>query len=327
MEHDVIQWDDPAVADVFFKSFTDGLPQEWCAGHYDADALVIDTRHRLIEKGLAPAEVAQATKRIMAEGSPYSEKHSATDNLLKEIGTAITPGAELLVFAGCAARSLYPASLFAFLRILKAKKVSFNLLDPEPCCGMPLYQLGDFTNAARQAKAVSQRIADTGAKEIVLLDPDCFRMLTTRFTRFGAPLPGGLQVNHVSEWLCRQIEAENWPLKKSSQRFTYHDPSSLARFTGIHDAPRKVLRSIFDQEPLEMQGNRSKAFCCGEGGGMFLTNPEIVREAATRRYEQARTSGAELLITSSPACANLLSNAQKGSPQVRDLVEVVADAI
>jgi Fe-S oxidoreductase len=327
LEHGVLKWDDPAVADVFFKSFTDGLPQEWCAGHYDADELVIDARHRLVEKGLAPEAVTQAVKRIMAAGSPYSGTVSTMDHLLDESGTTITPGAELLVFAGCATGSLYPSSLLAFLKILKAKGVPFNLLNPEPCCGMPLYQLGDFTNAARQAKTVSQRIAETGAQEIVLLDPDCFRMLTTRFTRFGAPLPGGLQVRHVSEWLWKRIDDENWSLKKRSERFTYHDPSSLARFTGIHEPPRAILRSIFGQEPLEMLGNRGKAFSCGEGGGMLLTNPEIAHEAASRRYEQACATGADLLITSSPACAGLLSDAQKGSPQVLDLVEVVAEAV
>jgi Fe-S oxidoreductase len=327
LENGILKWDDPVVADVLYKSFTDGLPQEWCAGHYDADELVIDARHRLVEKGLAPEEVGQAAAQIMTAGSPYPGTASAMDKLLGESGAAITPGAKLLVFAGCAARSLYPASLRSFLKILKAKGVPFNLLDPEPCCGMPLYQLGDFANAARQAKTVSQRIADAGAKEVVLLDPDCFRMLTTRFARFGAPLPGGLQVHHVSEWLCRRIEKEKWPLKKQEARYTYHDPSSLARFTGIHEPPRSVLRSIFGQEPMEMQRNRGKALCCGEGGGMLLTNPEIVREAASRRYEQARTTGADLLITASPACAGLLANVQTGAPQVRDLVEVVAEAV
>ena len=39
LENGVLKWDDPAVADVLYKSFTDGLPQEWCAGHYDADEL------------------------------------------------------------------------------------------------------------------------------------------------------------------------------------------------------------------------------------------------------------------------------------------------
>jgi len=327
LENGVLKWDDPAVADVLYKSFTDGLPQEWCAGHYDADELVIDARHRLVEKGLAPEEVAQAWTRVMATGNPYPEPAQVVRDLLGEADVSATPGADLLVFAGCTARSFYPSSLRSFLKILKARGVPFNMLDPEPCCGMCLYQMGDFAHATQQAKTLSQRIADSKAKEVVLLDPDCFRMFTTRFSRFAAPLPSTLKVYHVSEWLAKRIDDEKWPLKKRSERYTYHDPSSLARFTKIHEPPRAVLRSIFSQAPLEMLGNRGKAFCCGEGGGMLLTNPEIAREAALRRYEQARKTGADLLITSSPACASLLSNARNGSPWVRDLVEIVEEAM
>lgn len=327
LENGVLKWDDPAIADVLYKSFTDGLPQEWCAGHYDHDELIIDARHRLVEKGLAPTEVGQVAARILATGSPYPDAAPTMDDLLRESGAAVTPGADLLVFSGCAARSLYSASLRSFLKILKKKRVAFNLLDPEPCCGMPLYQLGDFANAAVQAQTISGRIAASGAKEVVLLDPDCFRMFTTRFARFGAQLPTGLKLSHVSEWLCRMIEEGKWSLTMRTERVTYHDPCSLARFTRLHEPPRAVLASLFSQEPLEMPGNRGKAFCCGEGGGMSLTNPEIAREAALRRYEQARNTGADLLVTSSPACASLLSQVKTEGPLVRDLVEVVAETV
>lgn len=327
LENGVLKWDDPVIADVLYKSFTDGLPQEWCAGHYDHDELIIDARHRLVEKGLAPAEVGQAAARILATGSPYPGAAPTLDELLRESGASVTPGADLLVYAGCAARSLYPASLRSFLEILKKKQVAFNLLDPEPCCGMPLYQMGDFAHAAVQAQTVSGQIAASGAKEVVLLDPDCFRMFTTRFARFGAKLPTGLNVSHVSEWLCRMIEAGKWSPKKRPERVAYHDPSSLARFTRLHEPPRAVLASLFSQKPLEMLGNRGKAFCCGEGGGMSLTNPEIAREAALRRYGQARNTGADLLVTSSPGCAGLLSQARTDGPVVRDLVELVAEAL
>jgi Fe-S oxidoreductase len=327
LENGVLKWEDPAVADVFYKSFTDGLPQEWCAGNYDADELVIDARHRLVEKGLAPQEVVRAVERVISSGSPYPEPAPSTSDLLAKFGITATQGADLLLFAGCAARTLYPASLHSFAKVLQRRGVKFNILDPEPCCGMPLYQLGDFENASRRAKAVAQLIVSSGAKEIVLLDPDCFRMLKSRYTRFGAPLPDTLKVLHVSEWLLGRIEAEKWDLKLRSERYTYHDPISLARFTKVHEPPRLILQSIFGREPLEMLGNRAKAFNCGEGGGMILTNPEIALEAAARRYEQARLTGADLLVTASPVCASFLSRVGTNHPKVKDLVQIVEEAI
>ena len=327
LENGVLRWEDPAVADVFYKCFTDGLPQEWCASHYDADELVIDARHRLVEKGLAPPEVAQAAERIRAAGSPYGGSALSLQEICRDSGVAPTEHADLLVFGGCAARSLYPASLRSFVKILKIKGIPFNILDPEPCCGMPLYQLGDFAQASLQAKAVAHRIADSGAGEVVLLDPDCYRMFMTRYARFDAPLPGGVNVFHVSDWLRTKSEKERWIWKKRKETYTYHDPSALARFMEVHESPRRVLEAIFDRQPSEMFGNRRKACSCGESGGMLLTNPEIAREAAARRYEQAVRTGAELLITSSPSCASLLSEVKGGSLPVLDLVELIAEGI
>ena len=325
LEHGVLKWEDPAIADVLYKSFTDGLPQEWCAGHYDADELLIDARHRLIEMGLAPEEVTRAAARISETGSPYDS--AGGKEIFREALYSSTSGADLLVFAGCSARSLYPASLRALTGLLKIKKIPYQMLNPEPCCGMPLYQLGDFTNAALQAKNVSQKMAATGVRRVLCLDADCFRMLTMRFSRFGAPLPEGMQVSHVSEWLRWMISEEKWSFEKRNERVTYHDPCSLARFTGVHDQPREVIAALFAEKPLEMFGNRARAFCCGEGGGMLFTNPEMAGEAARRRFEQARQIGADLLVTASPSCAALLSAARTDGPAVRDLIEIVSESI
>lgn len=325
LEHGLLKWEDPAVTDVFYKSFTDGLPQAWCAGHYDADELVIDARHTLIEKGLAPEEVKRAAARIQLEGSPYGKDKGR--DIFREMVSDATPGADLLVFAGCAARSLYPASLRALRNLLRSRGVAYQILDPEPCCGMLLYQLGDFSSASLQANKVSQKIAASGAKQVLCLDADCFRMMTMRFARFGALLPRGIEVTHASEWLCRMVRAEPWSFEKRDERITYHDPCSLARFTGLHDPPREVLAALFAEKPTEMSGNRDKAPCCGEGGGMVLTHPEMAREAARRRIEQARRTGATLLVTASPSCAALLSDACADGLAVFDLIEIVADSI
>jgi Fe-S oxidoreductase len=192
---------------------------------------------------------------------------------------------------------------------------------------MPLYQLGDFPGASRQARKTAQEILQSGAKELVVLDADCYRMFTTRYRKFGAFLPEGLRVYHVSEWLADQFSRQALPIRKSPRRVTYHDPASLARFTKLHEAPRAVIRSLFDPGLEEMEWNREKAHDCGAGGGMTFTNPETAQEAARRCYEQARRTGGELLITASPHCAFQLNAVSSDHLPVRDLPEVVADAL
>ena len=327
LDHGVLKWEDPWIGDIFYKSFTDGLPQEWCAGHYDHDELVIDARRRLAEKGFLPEEARQAMNRTEKNGSPYAEPGVNPPDFLREIGAASKTGAALLFYLGCSARSLYPSSARALFRILKATGVPFQVLESETCCGMTLYQLGDFAGASRQARKTAQDILRSGARELVLLDADCYRMFTTRYRKFGALLPEGLKVCHVSEWLADRLSRGALPIRQGRRRATYHDPVSLARFTKIHEAPRSVIRALFDPGLQEMEWPREKAHDCGAGGGMVFTNPDIAREAARRCYDQARKTGAEILITASPPCAFQLAGVSSADLPVRDLVEAVADAL
>jgi Fe-S oxidoreductase len=327
LDHGVLKWEDPWIGDIFFKSFTDGLPQEWCAGHYDHDELVIDARRRLAEMGCLPEAAQEAVNRVKTSGSPYRQAGVDISGLLREIGATPERGAALLVYLGCSTRSLYPSSARALFRILKALKVSFQTLEDETCCGMPLYRLGDFPGASRQAQKTAQGILQSGARELVVLDADCYRMFMTRYRKFGAFLPEGLKVSHVSEWLADRFSQGALRVRKSRGGATYHDPASLGRFTKIHDAPREVIRSLFDPGLKEMEWSREKAHDCGAGGGMMFTNPDIAREAARRCYGQAQRTGGEVLITASPLCAFQLGAVSSPDLPVRDLVEVAADAL
>ena len=266
LEHGILKWDDPVVQDVFFKSFLDGLPQEWCAGHYDHDELVIDTRHRLVEKGFIPEEVRRVISRVTDSGSPYQDPGWTLQDFYNNIEAKPVEGADRLVFLGCAARSRYRQSPLAFFKILKAFGEPFSLLPEEGCCGMPLYLFGDFSNASIQAQKVAQQITAARPKELIILDADCYRMFLTRYRKFGAFLPEGMRMYHVSEWLDTQIHKKEVPFHKNPQLGTYHDPCSLARFIKAHEHPRAVIRSLFTPELAEMQLSEAKANCCGGEG-------------------------------------------------------------
>jgi len=326
LDQGVLKWEDPEVSEIFYRSFTDGLPQEWCAGHYDHDELVIDARHRLYEKGLMPDAARQAAARVGSIGTPYQDPEKAIREFLKEEGVNNYEGSELLIFLGCTARSQKVKSSRSLFRILKRIKVPFQVLDPEECCGMILYKFGDFRGASAQAQKIAKRIAATQAKRLVALDANCYRMFMTRYRKFGAYLPDGLHVLHISEWLNDLLGKKNLALRTHLRRATYHDPCSLARFTRLHEPPRNVIRSLF-AEFEEMEWNREKAHCCGGGGGMPITNPEIAQETARRRYEQIKKTGADVLVTSCPLCASMLKNAADPQDHIQDLIEVFADAL
>ncbi|MCK7504832.1 MAG: hypothetical protein MZV70_12580 [Desulfobacterales bacterium] len=55
---------DSTVAEIFYTTLNDGLIREWCVSHYDHEELVVDTRARLFEAGLAPEEVYRYTAEL-----------------------------------------------------------------------------------------------------------------------------------------------------------------------------------------------------------------------------------------------------------------------
>jgi len=326
LETGLLSWDSEGVTGILYQAFLDGLPQEWCEGNYDFDEMVIDARKTLVTKGLAPAAVSHIALRIGETGNPYGIQEKEIPYLL---GSSPTSPPEVVVFLGSSARVQRPQTVLALGKILRALGISFEVLEDEADCGFLSYQLGDFKSAGELAKNVAASLARCRAKKLISLSASAYRMFTTRYTRFGAPLPEGMSVVHVTEFLSDLLTQARLALKrKIHSKVTYHDPCCLARFTYVLDPPRKVLRALAGDNFVEMDWSGKKARSCGGCGGVPFTYPEISEKAARIRVEEALRTGARILSSADPECEHHLSGAvQKGEIEVKDLVELVADAL
>jgi Fe-S oxidoreductase len=96
------------------------------------------------------------------------------------------------------------------------------------------------------------------------------------------------------------------------------------------DAPRKILASILDGELKEMDTNRKLANCCGAGGMLAVHRPDLSDEVALLRLEEARTTGASILVTGCPRCdghfARAMDSKGKDGLRLTNLVKLVAFA-
>ena len=73
---------------------------------------------------------------------------------------------------------------------------------------------------------------------------------------------------------------------------------------------------------------REYSFCCGAGGGVPLTNPDMARAVGRHRLEEAVAVGAEILVTACTHCEDhferVLSGAAPALPiKVMDIVDLV----
>jgi Fe-S oxidoreductase len=324
LEKGLLSWESEGVSGIFYQAFLDGLPQEWCEGNYDFDEMIIGARKTLVDKGLAPAVVAEIARRIRETGNPHGTREKGVSAI---VGPSPSGTPEIALFLGSAARTERPQAARALAEVLRRLKIGFEVLEGETDSGFLPYQLGDFQTASAQAEKIADQLKKIRAKKLVVLSASAYRMITTRFARFGAPLPEGLKVLHAVEFLGELLDGGKLAIRnKLNKSVTYHDPCCLARFTYVLEPPRKLLAALCESPLLEMNWSGKQARSCGGCGGVPFTYPDISEKAGGLRLEEAQKTKAAILASADPECEALLSRAARGI-EVKDIVELVAEAI
>jgi Fe-S oxidoreductase len=314
-EQGKISWD-AELADVMYRFFCDGLSQRVCAGHIAHDEMVIEARRRIVAAGKAPHAVAQIKANIQRTGNPWGEPEP-DPGVLSGAGSST----EVLVYFGSAARIRRPNTVTALSTLLNTAGVAFSVLAEEGDPGLLQYQLGDEEAAMASASVLSAKIASSGARTVVTPDADAYRVLKAGIA--DVP-PIAAAVLHSSELLVdlRQRLRFRPP---GHLRVAYHDPCALARFSPCMDAPRRLVEAVCGVSPLEIGvWSRDLANCSGECGGMPFTFPSLSHRAAEHRIHEMRDTGADLLVTGSPASANALAG---DAFAVLELSEFLAGAL
>jgi Fe-S oxidoreductase len=295
-------------------------------GNYDHEELILDARAKIFQQGLAPEGVAKYVEGLRAsEGRGLNP-----EELLSKERVKTDSKADVLLFCGCETRESNTATVIAMGKLFNQAGVKFQVLPAEPCCGWPLYQLGDLEGAREFSTRTAGEIRASGASMVAVLDADCYRMLSTRTARFGGDLKG-IKIIPVTDLLAEWIESGRIEITRMiSDPATYHDPCVLARYCEDIDAPRKILASILDGELKEMDTNRKLANCCGAGGMLSVHRPDLSQEVALLRLEEARSSGASIMVTGCPRCDGHFARAMDSKGQdglrVTNLVKLVAHA-
>jgi Fe-S oxidoreductase len=317
---------DEGVADIMYTTLNDRMIQHWCVGNYDHEELVIDARARIFEKGLAPEGVIAYAKNLRT--NPVQGGDPA--KILSDAGVTMDSESDTLMFCGSAARGSQQATLIAAGKLFNQAGNSFKVLAEEPSSGWALYQLGDFEGAKEISALLAEKIRQSKASTVVALDADSYRMLMGRTTRFGGDIKG-IKIQHINAVMAGWLKDKKISVaEKIPGAATYHDPCVLARFFEDTDSPRSILSQILEKDLSEMATCKSEANCCGAGGMLAVHRADVSEEVAVMRINEAKESGASLLVSGCPRCDETFKNAMAARGieeiQVANLVELVATA-
>jgi len=310
-----------------------------CPVNIDPPRLIIDMRRYLVmEKSKAPGEINSVFSNIENNGAPWQFSQDDRMEWAKDIDVPVMAGLfaknkkpEYLFWVGSpgAFDDRYKNVIRAFVKILTHLGVSYAVLGTEESSsGDVARRAGNEMLFQMQAMMNIELMNKYEVKKIITCDPHVYNTFLNEYPDFG----GNYQVIHHTQFLAEQFEAGN--LKIESDIFvdnilTYHDPCYLGRINGEYAAPRKVLNFI-PSEKKEMKRNKSKALCCGAGGGqMFKEAEKGDKEIFIERTEEAIATGADIITTACPYCMAMITDGIKYKDKVEevknyDIAEIVS---
>ncbi|TSD80354.1 dimethylglycine demethylation protein DgcB [Pseudomonas sp. KBS0710] len=292
------------------------------------DAIVDMRRHLTLEKGATPNKGAEVLENLIATDNPGGFAPGGRLNWAADLNLPLVSekgSADVLFWVGDGAFDMRnQRTLRAFVKVLKAAKVDFAVLGlEERDSGDVARRLGDEATFQLLATRNIQTLAKYSFKRIVTCDPHSFHVLKNEYGAFN----GNYVVQHHSTFMAELIGegALNLGQHKGSS-VTYHDPCYLGRYNGEYEAPRQVLRAL-GIEVKEMQRSGFRSRCCGGGGGAPITDIPGKQRIPDMRMDDIRETGAELVAVGCPQCTAMLEGVVEPRPLIKDIAELVADAL
>jgi glycolate oxidase iron-sulfur subunit len=212
-------------------------------------------------------------------------------------------------FVGCGVDIISQAAAQATLKLLKKNARTVHVLQ-NCCCGLPAWSYGDL-KAARKLAAKNLSILASDQFDLIVTDcSSCASFLKNYPRLFPAEDQRHQTARAVSARVKDMVQFIR-PMKihASSSHpvlaVTYHHPCHAARGQGLIKEPAEILGRLAGVEYRELP---EADWCCGGAGSYAFAHYELSQQVLNRKMENLKKTGADLLVTSCPACIMQLSH-------------------
>jgi Fe-S oxidoreductase len=314
---------------------------EWSAENAEPIYACTGCRHctNYCEHGNEPGLVlfsgrAEANRRGAAHPnlSGYPDRFRNRDRRLVEELRAHLPAAQFsedaLVgfFPGCDAvdKGLddIAAAMAMFARIGAAH---VKLCDTgQVCAGYPLLAAGYPDMFRWQATRVAGELKRY--RTVIINCSACVYTMRALYPAEGIAVP--TEILSLPEFLAQLLGQIPEPSERKP--VYYHDPCYLTRYCGVHAAPRRVIQRV--AELVEFNWSQTDTDCCGGGGLVPKTMPDVADAMARRRLRPVANRGGGIVVTACATCSFMLKRNAPSGVAVYDLpgylmaVQVVTDS-
>ncbi|MEM0232401.1 MAG: (Fe-S)-binding protein [Candidatus Nezhaarchaeales archaeon] len=199
---------------------------------------------------------------------------------------AFLPGCSMIYFS--------PKAISKTYAVLSRVLGDVGILDV--CCGKPVYDFGLKERAVKWLNnSVLKELIKHGCNTVITACPNCYYYLKRM-------LPRDFNVTTIYEELKGELLG-----RIEGLRVTIHD-SCPDRFDGVF--ANEVRNTLAPCNIVEMMHSMNKTLCCGAGGLVAYTNPQLSQFLANIRIQEMLEVRADVLVTYCYTCVGMFSRLQ-----------------
>lgn len=209
--------------------------------------------------------------------------------------------------------------LRSIARLLSSAGVDYGYVyERDIYSGVLLYDMGLDDVFAEHAARVYRELKAEGVERVITIDPHTNNVLREAYPKYVDGFD--LEVVNYLELLAEKGvgfsggEAGEWVI---------HDPCFYARYAGIIEQPRKLLRTA-GYKVLEPKRSGRMTYCCG--GPLESVSPGLARRIAETRMKEL-TSKSRNIVTLCPICYANLGRVKPEGVVIRDIAELLASRL
>jgi len=264
---------------IAFECSLCGLCNAVCPKGLDPSGMFLDFRRQAVAKGQANLSVYQGLLNYEKKGT---SKRYTFYSLPKNCDTVFFPG--------CTLPGTRPDSTWKTFEYLQKQISTIGLvLD---CCTKPSHDLGRQTYFNDMFFEMCAYLTENKINTIIVACPNCHKIFNTYGKAF--------KVETVYDLMSRcGLDDE----ERVTGSITLHDPCPVRFENNIQDSVRSVVRAR-GLDIIDTHHERTKTFCCGEGGSVACVSPGFARKWAQKRVNETHP---HKIVTYCAGCVSLLS--------------------
>ena len=277
------------IMDNIFECCTCGACVHDCVTGWDPVMFTKETRLQAALEGKLPEYILPLVANCIEKGNAYGKTEICEE--LKKAIAAHSDKKDTLLLLGVDAKFMVCEQAKKAIAVLDKAKVEFSVLENEPASGAQLDFLIGAANETKEQMAALAKVLDE-YKTVVVYDPNDAKAIKQLYKEYGIETKANVVT--YTAFVAALLKDGKLEAKASDKAVVFQDPYQLSRDLEETEEAREIITSYAVLG--EMLLNRAETVWAGNIL-MAQYMPEIVKKVAERRIFNAKSIGADTIVT------------------------------